>query len=286
MLIQLGFGMDWVDKIMRYVSTVRYCLRVNESITTALSPQRGLRQGDPLSPYLFILCTEWLSCKLNAFHLSGRLTGLKIAIHAPSLTHLLYADDCLLFFKLRSNTASVISDLLHAYERVSGQVINYGKSELMLSPNVPIDLKEEVPRLLSIKLVACHEKYLGLPLLLKRKLGLNYTGIVDKFWSKTQGWSAKQLSIGGRDVLMKSVLESLPLYSMNCFMTPDYVLKKLQTVMHKFWWGGFNSDHPIHWVNQYILLQEKLLGGMGFRDFKCLNLAFLAKTMLAYSSNS
>ncbi|KAL9660502.1 hypothetical protein QQ045_025317 [Rhodiola kirilowii] len=126
-------------------------------------------------------------------------------------------------------------------------------------------------------MVNCHEKYLGLPLLLKRKRSLNFTGIIDKFWSKTQGWSAKQLSIGGREVLIKAVLESIHLYIMNCFMIPDGVLKKLQSFMHKYWWGGAASVHPVFWVKNATLLKEKENGGMEFKDLKYLNLAFLAK---------
>ncbi|KAL9663454.1 hypothetical protein QQ045_018840 [Rhodiola kirilowii] len=102
-------------------------------------------------------------------------------------------------------------------------------------------------------------------------------GILDKFWSKTQGWSTRQLSIGGREVLIKSVLEAIPLYYMNCFLLPETVRKKLQSYLHKFWWGGFTKDHPVYWVKKSVLLDNRENGGMGFRRLKCVNLAFLAK---------
>ncbi|KAL9662891.1 hypothetical protein QQ045_027726 [Rhodiola kirilowii] len=111
-LIQIGFAESWVFRILNYISSVRYSLRVTDSITSMFCPQRGLRQGDPLSPYLFILCTEWLSSKLNALHMNGRFSGLRIARHAPPLTHLLYADDCLLLFKFENNTANTVYELL------------------------------------------------------------------------------------------------------------------------------------------------------------------------------
>ncbi|KAL9686172.1 hypothetical protein QQ045_023627 [Rhodiola kirilowii] len=148
-------------------------------------------------------------------------------------------------------------------------MINYQKSELILSPNAPTDLKYAFVELLSVKLVNYHEKYLGLPLLLKRKLTLNYTRILDKFWCKTQGWR--------REVLIKSALEAIPLYYMNCFLIPENVLKKLQSYLSKFWWGGFAKERPLYWVKNRVLVYSKESGGMGFRSLKCLNLAFLAK---------
>ncbi|KAL9664893.1 hypothetical protein QQ045_020302 [Rhodiola kirilowii] len=89
-LLQLGFHRDWVTKIMAYVSAVRYCIRINGDITEFFTPQRGLRQGDPLSPYLFIICTEWLSHKLRVLHANGLLKGLSIARTAPVITHLFF----------------------------------------------------------------------------------------------------------------------------------------------------------------------------------------------------
>ncbi|CAM8915895.1 unnamed protein product [Rhodiola kirilowii] len=276
-LLRLGFNENWVSKIMSYVSCTTYCIRVNDVITPVFIPQRGLRQGDPLSPYLYILCTEWLSYKLRQSHLSGSFPGLKIANRAPPVTHLLFADDCLLLFKLGKDTVTVIKDSLASYEKLSGQCVNYDKSELVLSPNASSDLRQIFVNQLSVRCVSSHEKYLGLPLLLKRRLSINFAGIVDKYWSTMNGWKSGHLSIGGREVLIKSVLQSLPIYLMSCFLIPDNIVKKLQSCLFKFWWGGANCRRPTYWVKNSLLLTEKLQGGMGFRNLKCVNLALLAK---------
>ncbi|KAL9689691.1 hypothetical protein QQ045_010080 [Rhodiola kirilowii] len=98
-----------------------YCIRVNGNITDFLYPQRGICQGNPLSPYIFLICTEWLSHTFYALHTTKSLKGLRICRQAPRLTHLLFADDSLVFFEVVPNTTSLIKKALADYEALSGQ---------------------------------------------------------------------------------------------------------------------------------------------------------------------
>ncbi|KAL9667266.1 hypothetical protein QQ045_001617 [Rhodiola kirilowii] len=157
-------------------------------------------------------------------------------------------DDCLLLFKAKDGTAEALSSQLSKYEGISGQVINYNKSELVLSQNSSEELRNHFGSQLSVLIVSHHAKYLGLPLSLQRKLSLNFSSMIDKFWNKTEGWVSKKLSAGGKEILIKAVLQALPQYAMNCF------LLLVQT-----------------------LCKEKNQGGLGFKDLQCINMAFLAK---------
>lgn len=98
-LIKLGFATTWVDWIMLFVKLVTYSFIVNVDLVGPISLGRGLRQGDPLSPYLFILCAEGLSAVIGNANRSGLLHEVKVCRNAPTVTHLIFADDCLLFCK-------------------------------------------------------------------------------------------------------------------------------------------------------------------------------------------
>ncbi|KAL9666184.1 hypothetical protein QQ045_000508 [Rhodiola kirilowii] len=123
-------------------------------------------------------------------------------------------------------------------------MINYNKSELVLSANATEQLKQSFHQQLGVSIVSQHNKYLGLLLVLKSKLSLNFSGILDKLWGKTHGWKSKNLSAGGKEVLINSVIEALPQYIMNCFMILDTVINKMNVLLRKFWLGQFFSFWP------------------------------------------
>ncbi|CAM8982876.1 unnamed protein product [Rhodiola kirilowii] len=277
MLLSFGFDERWVSIILKYVSSVRYSIRMNGKNSVEFTPGRGLRQGDPLSPYLFILSSEWLSYSLSKLEMERRIEGIKVCLRAPYVSHLMFADDCLLLFKANESTAGTLVSLLKSYETVSGQVINYNKSELVLSPNVSQVLKNSFRDQLSVPINNHHAKYLGLPLTLQRKLTLNFSGVMDKIWKKTESWSSKNLSSGGKEILIKAVLQALPQFAMNCFILPEQIIKKMHSSIRNFWWSHSSSKKPMHWIKSQILCQDRSMGGLGFKDLNCINMAFLAK---------
>ena len=102
MMLKMGLCVEWVELIMQCVTSVSYRVKVNGNLFDVFVPERGLRQGDPLSPYLFLLCAEGFSALLNASESAGLITGVKICANAPSISHLLFADDSLIL--IRANT--------------------------------------------------------------------------------------------------------------------------------------------------------------------------------------
>lgn len=108
------------------------------------SPLSGLRQGCPLSPYLFLLCSQGLSSLMKIQSVAGGLKRVRCARNAPTITHLFFADDTLLFGQTDNTTCNIIREMLKKYEEASGQVINIQKSSITFSPNKSDELKTQV----------------------------------------------------------------------------------------------------------------------------------------------
>lgn len=162
-MVKLGFGQQWVRLIMNCVTTVSYRIKVNGELSKRFSPERGLRQGDPLSPYLFLLCAEGLYALLNKAEEEGRLHGIKICRGAPSVSHLLFADDSLIMFRANGDEAQELQNVLNQFEECSGQMVNKDKSAILFCPNTSVEKKNSVMQALNIQRVTMNEKYLGLP---------------------------------------------------------------------------------------------------------------------------
>ena len=121
---RMGFNSKWIQWIMTCVSTVTFSVLINVSPEGFITPERGIRQRNPLSPYLFILCAEVLSHMMNKAMEDRSLGGIKISNQAPVVNHLLFADDSLFFGMANPCAGRKMKAILHTYEAVSGQAIN------------------------------------------------------------------------------------------------------------------------------------------------------------------
>ena len=124
LMLKMGFHPKWVDLIKARVLSISYSMLVNGVPSGFINSSRGIRQGDLLSPYLFLLCIEgFLTLLRNAAH-HRDLHGVSISRNGPQITHLLFADDNLLFCNVSLSECCIIKEILHAYELASGQKIN------------------------------------------------------------------------------------------------------------------------------------------------------------------
>lgn len=120
LLLKMGFSTTWVSRILKCISSVQYKVLLNGQPKGCIVSNRGLRQGDPMSPYLFIMCTEALIANIKKEERNKKLTGLKVSRGSPAISHLLFADDSLFFCKANSMECEVILKLLKDYETASG----------------------------------------------------------------------------------------------------------------------------------------------------------------------
>jgi hypothetical protein len=121
---------------MKCVTSVSFAVRVNGVLSPSFKPSRGIRQGDPISPYLFLLCSEGLTCLLKSRGPQFISRGIRVSLHAPWISHLLFADDCLIFTQASKRGADRISEILEVYNRGSGQLVNKHKSAVFLVKTV------------------------------------------------------------------------------------------------------------------------------------------------------
>ncbi|XP_019159989.1 PREDICTED: uncharacterized protein LOC109156592 [Ipomoea nil] len=276
MLRALGFDERWIELLMMCVTTVSYSVLVNGSRTDQITPTRGLRQGDPLSPYLFIIGDEGLSILLKQAHAKGEIHGCRVARGAPSITHLFFADDSLLFFKANIQEAGVVKRCLSEYEKMSGQAVNYHKSNICYSKNTRGEIRKEIADILGVVQAQNFGKYLGLPSFVGRNRKVAFSYIEDKIRQRINSWNKKLLSQAGKEVLLKSVAQSMPTFSMSVFLLPTTLCTAIERTMNRYWWRS-RDDQGIHWKAWDKLCIPKEYGGLGFKELRAFNLAMLGK---------
>ncbi|KAA3485547.1 reverse transcriptase [Gossypium australe] len=128
MMKKMGFESIWIELIMKCIITASYAVIINENRGRNFQPTRGLRQGGPLSPFLFLICSEGLSALMRSAMRNGFVRGAKACRRGPEISHLLFADDCILFGEVTEKRENVVKDILKEYECCSGQCVNLNKS--------------------------------------------------------------------------------------------------------------------------------------------------------------
>ncbi|OMO67876.1 reverse transcriptase [Corchorus capsularis] len=273
----MGFSERWIFRVMTCVRTVTYSVSVNGNHSGRIIPTRGIHQGDPLSPYLFLLCMEGFTSLLQRAENNGLIQGVAVARHAPRISHLFFADDSLLFIRAQSSDCTTIIDVLHKFELASGQQINIEKSSVFFSSNTPENTRSSIMELLGVRKILDRDKYLGLPIMLGRSKKRELQYIKNRLLAKIRGWNCRFLSIAGKSILIQSTAQSIPQYLMSVFKFPQTFLHELNMAVANYWWGKGSERRSIHWKNWSSLCISKLDGGLGFRDFEAFNLALLAK---------
>lgn len=145
------------------MSTVSFSVLVNGDPVGPTILSRGLRQGDNLSPYLFLLCTKGLTSLLKAAELDNNVPGIRICRGTPQVNHMLFADDSVAFCKADIHTSNNLQTLPSNYEKVSGQKINMSKTSMVFSSNVSSKVQSQIFQMWGVERVEQYEKYLGLP---------------------------------------------------------------------------------------------------------------------------
>ncbi|XP_060170738.1 uncharacterized protein LOC132601681 [Lycium barbarum] len=259
----LGFPYKFVRWVLECVSTVSYSLLINGELTTPFNAARGLRQGDPMSPFLFAIVMEYLSRNLKDLSKNKRFKFHR-KCQRLDITHLSFADDLLLF--ARGNLTSVA--LLHEKFTVftaAGLQANLPKSAIYYG-GVDQQEKSLIQTALGYSQGAIPFKYLGIPLDTNKLIILQWQHLIDTIVAKIASWTAKKLSYAGRIQLVQTVLWSTSILGSNvCHPSKGgYNLINLKiwnkAAVFKMCWDLSNKQDKlwIKWIHSYYIKDQSM----------------------------
>ncbi|XP_021974901.1 uncharacterized protein LOC110870014 [Helianthus annuus] len=220
---------------------------VNSSPTMEFKCTRGLRQGDSLSPFLFVIIMEALTGIMKRAVSFGLFKGLRCTLDDSLLSHLLYADDVMFIGEWSTANAINLCRILKCFYLTSGLNVNLSKCSVYGVGVNELDL-QNMAATFNCKQGSFPFKHLGLFVWANMNLIKNWEPVINIFRNRLSIWKAKNLSYGGRITLLKSVLNSLPTYYFTLFKAPVQVIECLERFRRVFFWGGSEEKAKMNWV--------------------------------------
>lgn len=269
--------MDLIRLIMACITTASMNVLWNGEVTDDFAPTRGIRQGDPISPYIFVLCIERLSHGIRKAVNDGGWKPVQLSRNGTALTHLFFADDLLLLAEASTIQAKVLSSVLDSFCYSSGAKVNNTKTQVFFSKNVSHKEAHNIGKLLGYTKSKDLGKYLGMPLLHSRVTKKTYQDIIKKVDKRLSGWNALHLSLAGRVTLAHSVIQVVPIYAMQTSNLPSRVKNKIDHACKSFIWSGSATQRKLSLVSWEKICQPKACGGLGFKSLDVMNKALLMK---------
>ena len=217
---RIGFAERWISMVMECIKTIHYSVLIDGVPKGYITPTCGIRQGDPLSPYLFLICAEGLTALLRKASDAGQLCGIQCCGRGPWVFHLFFANDSLMFGQASISECRKIMDILNIYEASSGQKINREKTAMFFNSNTSQATRQSIQEFWGSSGSTNFDKYLGLPAMIGRSKRVIFNGLKERIIQPLQGWKERYLSKAGQEVLIKAIAQAIPTYAMNCFRFP------------------------------------------------------------------
>nr|GEV85821.1 RNA-directed DNA polymerase, eukaryota [Tanacetum cinerariifolium] len=230
---------------------------------------RGLKQGDPLAPFLFILVMESLHLSFSRAIKARIFIGIKID-SSLTLSHLFYADDAVFIGEWSNGNLIGIMNILRCFSFLSGMSINIHKSHFLGIGVFDVSVSEAANRI-GCSVMKAPFRYLGIMVGGNMSLVKEWDESIAKLKKKLSKWKLKTLLVGGRLTLLKAVLGSTPIYNMSLFKVPKQVLNSMEQMRMNFFNGMQEGERKIAWVKWSKVLASKKFVGLGVSSFFALN---------------
>ncbi|KAL0287140.1 UNVERIFIED_CONTAM: hypothetical protein Sradi_7131400 [Sesamum radiatum] len=262
----------WVEQC---ISTATFSVSLNGALYGFFQSSRGIRQGDPISPYLFVLVMELWRSLLYIRIQAAEQFQYHWKCKDMGLVNLCFADDVLLFCRGDGQSIQVIKEVLTEFAAMSGLHINPLKSQIILSRSVQSQ-RQQLIDIMGFQEGTLPLKYLGVPLVASRLSIADCQPLIQKVEGRLAGWNTLNLSFAGRLQLLKSVLGSLHTYWASVFILPISDLKVIEERMRGFLWQGA-SGRGVAKVSWEQVCRPKKEGGLGLRRVLHMNQALIFK---------
>ena len=270
-----GFDANWRSWISNILSTGKTAILLNGVPGRWITCHRGLRQGDPLSPFLFIIVADVLQRLIRQASMNGDLCHpIDNSLPCPVLQ---YADDTLILSKGNVHSMTVLKTILDNFSLATGLTINFHKSTFV-PMNVDDQTATAMATTLGCALSTFPQTYLGLPLSPHKLRASDFQPLLTSFDQYLAGWKARLLSTGCCIVLVNAVLGSLPIYFMSSTLLPKTVRELLDAKRRAFFWTGEDkctgANCLIAWER---VCQSREAGGLGVKNMEDVNHCMLLK---------
>ncbi|XP_054801529.1 uncharacterized protein LOC129305554 [Prosopis cineraria] len=266
----------------KLIEVIRHCVRSSRmqilwerSKMEEFRSARGIRQGDSLSPYLFVLCIEKLAHLIQAEIVKGTWRPIRLNKGSPLLSHLFFTDDLV----------QVIRQCLDCFCAMSRQKVSHSKTRVFFSRNMNHNRAQQLSDLLEFNRTADLGKYLGVLLHHNHVTKNTHQFVVDKIKQRLSSWKVTSISFAGRATLTKSVLSTIPLYCMQTAHLPVSTCEENDKCSHGFLWGSTGERKKIHLVAWDEVCRPKRNGGLGLRHTHLQNKAFMMKAGWGFIHN-
>ncbi|KAJ6843968.1 uncharacterized protein M6B38_295310 [Iris pallida] len=253
----MGFMDHWVALIRECITSPTFSVLIQGVPYGYFQSNRGFRQDDPLSPYLFTLVMEYFTCLMDLAVHRRRLVSLFRRMDPP-VTHLIYADDLLVFIQPSTMGLQTLAGIMEDLKSFSDLQLNRDKSRVYFSSRC--SQKEERADVLGIARSDLPVRYLGVPLTVNYARDQDCQGLVEYVQQRVEGWQAAGLSFGGRIELIRSVISAVAHFWLQSILLPVATIRRVERLCADFLWRG--GMHAISWEQ---LCRPRKEGGVGLR---------------------
>jgi hypothetical protein len=280
----MNFPPHFVAWVYECMSTPTYSININGVMKGFFGSKQGIRQGDPLSAFIFILVMELLTRMIN-----DAIQLKKIKLHpkcaAPLISTLMFADDLVLFCAPELDTVQEIMNTLNHFYTMTGLKVNIQKSSISVA-GVSVQQISQLVSISGLTLSLSTDSYLGLPLSSSKITTTQCLPLYQRITARMNLWTTRKLSQAGRLTLIKSIIFAMQVYWARMFVLPFKLIKMIRSAIMKFFWTGKTMGRYLAPIKFNSLEAPLNKGGLGLFNLKQWNKTAFARHIDTYFNNT